>query len=40
MENAAMPYNPGEDAVSKIQSAFEEQYLYTEGVVGRGFGTE
>lgn len=38
MEDAAMPYNPEDDAVSRIQSAFEEKYLDTKGVVGVGLG--
>lgn len=36
MEDAEMPYNPDGDPRDKLQAAFEEKYLDSDGVVGIG----
>lgn len=36
MEDAEMPYEPDTEPGQKLQFAFEEKYLNTEGVVGVG----
>ena len=38
MEDAEMPYNPESAFVHPAQTAFEEQYLDVDGVVGVGLG--